>query len=1297
MTPPPNAGSTSKFADLDDPRTEGRFRLLAEAIPQIVWTMRRDGNCDYQNRRWFEYSGMTAEESEGLGWIVAVHPDDRATCRPPLGELSINTPRLEYECRLRRYDGVYRWFLVRAEPICDDEGRVVRWFGTSTDIDDRRRQEDDLQKRNAERLQLAAVAARLGYWDWDLTTDVISWSHSLELISGTSPEQFGVSFENFLGLVHPEDRQRVRDAVAVAIRDGTPYEEEFRVANPDGTYRWGLAKGMVTYDIKGRPLRLSGIDVDVTRRKVAEQQARQSQERFRASVDALLDCFGIYSSIRDDQGQIVDFRIDFVNEPASRDNRLTREQQIGRRLLEVRPEHRRSPLFDAYRRVVETGLPFEVSNERLEATLDGAPIVRYFDARIARLGDGFVATWRDVTPRTLAEWSVARELEFQRKLMTRSPAIVYLFDLKTRLMPHIAGGFLSTLGYPEHEIHDHPGQILTRLMHPEDLARFHERLTALNTLADNAEEQLDYRLLHADGNWRWFTARHAIFERDSQGAPRSFLGAALDVTDPKLSQARLATSEERFRATFENAAVGMAHVGLDGRWIRVNERLCEIVGHDRSHLMEISFQDITYPEDLAADLDLLAQLLAGSIPHYTMEKRYFRSDGSITWANLTVSCLRDPSGQPVSFISVVEDINERKAAEARSLLGHQVGGLAIAEIDYATDEVHLGPDAHHLFGLKPGETTLTRDAVHAMFHPDDREELHRKIRASLDPDGDGCFAMEHRVARPDGEVRWHAVRKQVTFAGVGPARRASRSLLAIRDVTDAKRAEQAIRDSEQHLRRVLDNVLAFVGVLTPEGKLIEVNRTALMAGGLRDEDVLGKNFWDAWWWSYSPEVQDRLKEAIRKAAGGEPSRFDVLVRMAGGRLMNIDFLLSPMIDAQGQVTHLIPSGFDVDTRTQAEESLRQADRQKDQFLAMLAHELRNPLAAMRSSLLILNSDEPDPEDRAGAIEVANRQSGHLVRLVDDLLDVARLSTGKILLRRQPLDGARLAEEAAATVAPFVRSRGQDLTVSVERPLPIDGDPTRVEQILTNLLNNASKYTPEGGRIWLEATSEGDEVVFRVRDNGLGLEKEMLSRVFGLFEQIESSLNRSQGGLGIGLMLVKSMAEMHGGQVTAQSDGPGRGSEFTVRLPRLNVVQPGTPSPPRDDTPSATIVTSRTVLLVDDNVDTLRTTARILELKGHRVFRAQSGREALEVAAEHRPEVVILDIGLPDMSGFEVAESMRTDIGDHALLIALTGYTQDNDLKRSRAAGFDHHFSKPVDLDTLLAHIADGPPPREPAP
>ena len=382
---------------------------------------------------------------------------------------------------------------------------------------------------------------------------------------------------------------------------------------------------------------------------------------------------------------------------------------------------------------------------------------------------------------------------------------------------------------------------------------------------------------------------------------------------------------------------------------------------------------------------------------------------------------------------------------------------------------------------------------------------------------------------------------------------------------------------------------------------------------------------------------------------------------------------------------------EVTERARAERALQEADRNKDEFLAMLAHELRNPLAPILNALQLMRM-RPSERQLQWAQEVIQRQLGYLTRLVDDLLDVSRITRGKITLTREPVAVATLITRAVETIQPLIQERDHQLILQIpSEPLRVNVDPTRLTQALGNVLGNAAKYTDRGGRIELLCSREATDIEIRVRDNGIGIPAELLPRIFDLFTQLDRRSDQSSSGLGIGLALVRRLVEMHGGSITAASAGVGAGSEFVIRLPVFadagTHVEDGPEPPRRRDGPAV----SRRILLADDNADALESLATVLRLRGHEVFSAPNGAIALETAVRHMPEVALLDIGMPLLDGYEVARRIRAqDWGKAVTLVALTGWGQESDRRRSQEAGFDTHLVKPLDLDKLAALLAQLP-------
>jgi len=473
-----------------------------------------------------------------------------------------------------------------------------------------------------------------------------------------------------------------------------------------------------------------------------------------------------------------------------------------------------------------------------------------------------------------------------------------------------------------------------------------------------------------------------------------------------------------------------------------------------------------------------------------------------------------------------------------------------------------------------------------------------------------------------------------------------------------------------------------------EGIITTWNTGAERLFGYTAEEMIGKPIVD-----FIPA--DRIAEEAEILANirsGLPVKhFETVRHRKDGALIDVSLTVSPIMDAAGMVVGASKIARDITERKQAQQSLvaratllAEADRSKDEFLAMLAHELRNPLAPLRNAAEILKSENADADDRRQAHRILGRQIENMTRMIDDLLDVSRINEGKVQLRKQPVGLEAILNSAASLVRTQCAAHSQELTLSLPKePVFMNADPTRIEQIVGNLLNNASKYSGDGSSIVLSAERAEDvqppEVVIRVRDDGIGIDPELLPRIFGLFVQASRTIDRAHGGLGIGLTLVQRLVTLHGGTVEARSHGLGHGAEFIVRLPILRDA-PVLPSPPAAK-PSQGV--SRKILVVDDNTDSARSLAVLQSRRGHETRTAFTGPDAIAVAAEFRPDVVLLDIGLPGMDGFEVARRLRgmPELSS-LLLIAMSGYGRDEDRAEARRAGFDEYLVKPVELDHL---------------
>jgi signal transduction histidine kinase len=542
------------------------------------------------------------------------------------------------------------------------------------------------------------------------------------------------------------------------------------------------------------------------------------------------------------------------------------------------------------------------------------------------------------------------------------------------------------------------------------------------------------------------------------------------------------------------------------------------------------------------------------------------------------------------------------------------------------------------------------------------------------------------VVLPNGETGfeerfWSAVSTPI-FGADGTVLCISHTTI---DVTEQVRSQAAMRDSEARYRALTNATADVVYRMSPDWSQL---RQLDGRGLLKDTSTASRYWLD----DYVPaDEQARVHQAIAEAIRAR-STFELehRVRRLDGSVGWTYSRAVPMLDARGDIEEWIGAASDITERKLAEEKLRESDRRKDEFLAMLAHELRNPLAPVGAAAALLQRGRLDEGLVRKTSEIIGRQVAHMTALIDDLLDVSRVTRGQVELDEAALDMRAIVADAVEQVMPLVHARHQQLDVDVPaQPMPVLGDAKRLVQVLANLLNNAAKYTQEGGRLRLAAGVRDDAVVVDVVDNGIGMAPELAARAFDLFAQAERTSDRASGGLGLGLALVRSLVELHGGTVMCESAGPGRGSRFTVSLPRLHA--PAAPAAPQDDARAAAGQGGLSILVVDDNVDAAETLAMLLEASGHRVSTAHDPFDALERARAEAPQACLLDIGLPGMDGYELARRLRAQPETrHALLVAITGYGQDSDRRLALEAGFDRHLVKPIDLDALQGALAGRP-------
>jgi PAS domain S-box-containing protein len=621
--------------------------------------------------------------------------------------------------------------------------------------------------------------------------------------------------------------------------------------------------------------------------------------------------------------------------------------------------------------------------------------------------------------------------------------------------------------------------------------------------------------------------------------------------------------------------------------------------------------------------------------------------------------------------------SETASAAQRGLLATAVESVdaGVHSWDPGSGEAQWDARFRSLFGFTP-EQSATHAALLERIHGVDRPRFEAALATAADVAGPRRYSVEYRIRRAaDGAVRWIAS----TGFAVFESDRLVRFVGTVRDITDHHRVESALRESEQRFATLAEGTSVLLWVTGPEGTEF-VNRAYLDFVGVESDGDLRGYDWSRF---VHPADRDEYLNAYQRALATQV-RFTAEFRFRRHdgeyRWMRSD--ATPRFGDDGELEGYVGATVDITERRDAEDALRIADRQKDEFLAMLAHELRNPLAPIRNASEVLALRYAGDPQAAAPIAMLRRQSDHLARLLDDLLDVTRIAQGSVTLKQEPLEIGVVVEQAVETVVSLAEAKAQTLRVQRDAaPLYVSGDRARLVQTLTNVLQNAVKFTGEAGEIVVAVRDAGPDLELSVRDNGIGIAPELVPRVFELFVQSERTPDRAQGGLGIGLSVVKRLVEMHGGAVAVASEGQGRGTTVTIRLPRIE-------PPAGEERAPALASAARRVLVVDDSADAADSLAMLLELEGHEVTTAYSASAALEAAARLHPEVAFIDIGLPQMDGYEVARRLRaTENGREIRLVALTGYGQPDDRAEARRAGFDHHLMKPADWESVGAILA----------
>ena len=787
------------------------------------------------------------------------------------------------------------------------------------------------------------------------------------------------------------------------------------------------------------------------------------------------------------------------------------------------------------------------------------------------------------------------------------------------------------------------------------------------------------------------------------------------------AQQQSARSEHQLELIGNRLPALVSYISPERRYVWCNDEYTRWFGLTREEMIGRPLEEVLGAEVWRSIEPRLDAALAGQFIDYETEAQYVH--GGNRWIHVTYTPHLGDAGEVLGIVAMVRDISERKRAERNNALlaglsqafasqasardsAEQVSkrlveqlGLSrclLAEVDEDGNSLRI----IHQYPAEPDPQQAVEYRVSDYLTNEERSQLSsgRPLVINDVSEGrDAEAAARYRalgigavVSAPyvsDGKRKFALAAEK---AGPYAWRKDEIELLCevsarIYAQLDRARAEQTLRESELRYRSLAAVITDIPCTVDSIGRFVTAQDAWSRYTGQDRSHYRDFGWFDA----VHPDDRDRARLAWVESLNAR-RRYEVRVRIwhaATRQFRHVIARATPLFDESGTLREWVGACTDIHEETEQAQALIEADRRKDEFLATLAHELRNPLAPIRNSLYILKLTGNAEGAVANVYQMLERQVKHLVRLVDDLMEVSRITRGRIELRMEQTDIDAVLRSAIEASRPLIDQAAQVLEVELpQEPLGVEADPVRLAQVVTNLLNNAAKFTNRGGCIWLAARRESECVVISVRDNGCGISADMLPRVFDLFTQAAGNRGHPHGGLGIGLTLVRSLVDLHGGSVEARSEGPGRGSEFIVRLPLRSAPEIVALPQGGDET-----VPSRRVLIVDDNRDAADSLGVLLTLHGVETRTAHNGVTALEVLEEFRPAIILLDLGMPGMDGYELARRVRQHPhGRHVTLVALTGWGQERDRRRTAGAGITHHLVKPVDLVVLRQLLSDTP-------
>ncbi|OYP36857.1 PAS domain S-box protein [Rhodopirellula sp. MGV] len=1177
------------------------------------------------------------------------------------------------ERRVQSLDGL-RWYQRRMLPYRTDDDRiqgVVMTFSNITDLLAAQKHAEQQLAQNKNIYSTAPIG--LAFVNSDL--QFVNINDRLASITGlTVQEHLG----RYIADVLPAPfAGTIAEMVQHSIETGRPIHEREVKGQTEGLSleRTFLTSCVPLQQPDGTIMGVNIVFQEVTERKAIEHNLRRSEHRYRTVINATSAITWLCPS----SGLFTDPQLSWM-----RFTGQSVDEHLGVGWQDALHPEDIDEVLEQWRISTATLKPFR--SEHRVRRRDGQ--YRWMNVSAAPIPTerGMVREWfgmaYDVTQRKHTEqelFVLNRRLEVAQRaggvgsweLQIESKQIQWSDSL------------FEILGYSPDDFDNHTTEVL-KLVHSDDYRHVQNQLDQV-IAGKQTRYEVEHRMLHRDGQYIWLRAS-GVPERDDEGEIVSLCGAAIDITEQKLWESKLSDREAYLRRVLDNQLAFVALMDCEGTTLEVSQSTLDRTGIDRDDAIGVKEWDQpwwNYDDNSRQGIILAHEAVRkGSLIRHDAVIQV--AGGTLLEIEYMLSPVYDENSVLRYLIASAVDISDRKRAERnlrRSEKRYRALIDATAEIVWTTNAngkvVEDSPSWREYTG-QTYEQWIGWGWLEAI-HPDDQQRTSDAWQAAVESQSD-C-RIEYRVRHHTGEYRWTAVRAVPVRLDDGRIR----EWVGLNvDIQAQKNAEDLILKSESRLRKAMEIANAGSWEATPSSNEFRVSS---LAANLFELDPSAITDLQQILAAIHPEDRGRFQTALAKSVESK-NNFSVEVRIPkpDGALRWV--VANAEREPDYEPTRLMGFVQDITEQKDASEALRESDRRKDEFLATLAHELRNPLAPLRSGLEILRLAGDDPSLVEDTLETMQRQLAHMVALVDDLMDVSRISKGKLRLRCENLSFQSMIEDAVEISRPMVEESGHHFEIQLpDQDAVLNGDPHRLSQILSNLINNAAKYTPSGGNINLTATLEPNLAVISVSDDGIGIEAKDIRHVFEMFAQIERNESSGNSGLGIGLSLVKSLVDMHGGSISVQSAGLNKGATFTVQLPVVVSVTPlkiatdAVESLGKQDTtpPQKQLK----VLVVDDNFAAAKTLSIVIRQLGNLVSIASNGAEGVETAREFQPDLIIMDIGMPVMDGNAAARIIRSEPwGKDIVLVALTGWGQEDDVRKTHDAGFDRHLVKPIEPDVI---------------